>query len=169
LQQKLAELGTCKAFDPNQLTRTLTCPECNYRPRPGGGPSAQALLEQLEEQITTLRSEWEKALADSLSVHEMVEQIDLLKAADKKLVNSFIATGELPEPLTEDFVNAVSQVLARFEVRRVAAADIWAALFPESAPATLDELTGRFNDLLETLTEGASTDRVRVVPAEEPT
>ena len=38
LQQKLAELGTCKAFDPNQLTRTLTCPECNYRPRPSRRP-----------------------------------------------------------------------------------------------------------------------------------
>ena len=96
-------------------------------------------------------------------------RIDLLKTADKKLVTAFIATGELPEPLTEDFVIAVSQVLARFEVRRVAAEDIWAALFPESAPATLDELTRRFNDLLDSLAEGASPDRIRIVPAEEPT
>ena len=169
LQQKLAELGTCKAFDPNQLTRTLTCPECNYRPRPAGGPSAQATLEQLEEQVTTLRSEWEKALADSLSVQEMGEQIDLLKTADRDVVKTFTAAGELPAPVGEDFVSAVSQVLARFEVRRVAAEDIWAALFPESAPATLEELSRRFTDLLDGFTGDVSPDRIRIVPAEEST
>ena len=109
-------------------------------------------MEQLEEQVTTLRSEWEKALADSLSVQEMGEQIGLLKTADRDVVKTFTAAGELPSPVGEDFVSAVSQVLARFEVRRVAAGDIWAALFPESAPATLEELSRRFTDLLDGFT-----------------
>ena len=37
---------------------------------------------------------------------------------------------QLPSPVGEDFVSAVSQVLARFEVRRVAAEDIWARCSP---------------------------------------
>ena len=53
------------------------------------------------------------------------------------------------------------------EVRRVAAEDIWAALFPESAPATLEELSRRFTDLLDGFTGDVSPDRIRIVPAEE--
>jgi hypothetical protein len=54
-------------------------------------------------------------------------------------------------------------------VRRVAPEDIWAALFPEAAPATIDELTERFRGLLDTLKGEASADRVRLVPTEGPT
>jgi Family of unknown function (DUF6079) len=167
LQQKLTDLRSCKSFDPALLTRSVTCSECNYRPRPAGGPSAQAILEQLEEQIVSLRSEWERALADSVSVPEMTEQINLLKPADKKLVNAFVVSRELSEPLDEGFVKAIGQVLTRFDVRRVAATEIWSALFPESAPATVDELASRFRGLLDHLAEGSPADRIRIVPAEE--
>ncbi len=168
LQQKLADLRTCKTFDPSLLSRSVTCPECGYRPRPTGGPTAQAMLEQIEEQIVSLRSEWEKALADSITAPEMAEQVNLLKAADKSIVNGFVTSRQLPEPVTEDFVRAVGQVLTRFEVRRVAPHEVWVALFPEAAPATIEELTDRFRVLLDGMKEGASTERIRVVPTEEP-
>src|SRR5207247_4832277 len=167
LQQKLTDLRTCKPFGPGLRSRSATCPECGYRPRPSGGPSAQAMLGQLEEQILNLRTEWEKALADSIAVPEMAEQVGLLKAAAKKLVTAFISSRHLPEPVTEEFVRAISQVLTRFEVRRIASKEIWAALFPEATPATLDELTSRFRDLLESLSAGAPADRIRIVPTEE--
>jgi len=167
LQQKLTDLRTCKGFDPAILARSVACPECNYRPRPAGGPSAKAGLEQLEEQITGLRSEWERALADSVSVPEMAEQINLLKPADKALVSAFVDSRELPEPVGEDFVKAIGQVLTRFDVRLIVASEIWAALFPESAPATVDELSSRFRDLLDNLTAGSPADRIRFVPGEE--
>ena len=167
IQQKLTDLRTCKNFDPSLLTRSVTCSECSYRPRPAGGPTAQAVLEQLEEQITNLRSEWERALADSVSVPEMAEQINLLKTADKKSVSAFVASRQLPEPVDQAFVTAIGQVLTRFAVRRVAAKEVWNALFPEAAPATLDELASRFRDLLDQLADGGPADRIRIVPAEE--
>jgi hypothetical protein len=169
LQQRLADLRTCKTFDPVMLSRSVTCAECGYRPRSAGGPTAKAVLEQIEGQIVGLRSEWEKALADSISAPEMAKHVDLLKAEEKAFVREFAKSRELPEPVTEDFVHAVAQVLTRFEVRRVAPEDIWAALFPEAAPATIDELTERFRGLLDTLKGEASADRVRLVPTEGPT
>jgi hypothetical protein len=167
IQQKLTDLRTCKNFDPSLLARSVTCSECSYRPRPAGGPTAQAILEQLEEQTTSLRAEWERALADSVSVPEMAEQINLLKPADKKTVSAFVASRQLPEPIDQAFVTAIGQVLTRFAVRRVAVKEIWNALFPESAPATLDELSSRFRDLLDNLAAGGPADRIRIVPAEE--
>ena len=167
IQQKLTELRTCKNFDPAILVRSVNCSECTYRPRPAGGPTAQATLEQLEGQIVNLRSEWERALADSVSVPEMAEQINLLKTADKKTVSAFVASRQLPEPVDQAFVTAISQVLTRFTVRRVAAKEIWNALFPEAAPATLDELSARFRDLLDNLADGSPADRIRIVPTED--
>lgn len=168
LQQKLADLGTCKTFDPAKLSRSVTCPECSYRPRPAAGPTAMALLESLEGNVTSLRSEWEKALVDSVSVPEMAEQVGLLKNGNKKAVQAFIDTRQLPDPVTEQFVRAVSQVLNRFEVKRVSASEIWHTLFPEAAPITVEELKARFAELIETLTLGGTDERIRIVPTEDP-
>lgn len=167
LQQKLADLGTCKTFDPTNLSRSVTCPECGYRPRPASGPTALALLEGLEAQVVTLRSEWEKTLVDSVSVPEMAEQVALLKNGNKKAVQTFIDTGKLPDPVTDQFVRAVGQVLDRFEVKRVSPTEIWQTLFPEGAAITIDELKARFADLVDNLTKGGGDERIRVVPTEE--
>jgi hypothetical protein len=167
LQQKLLDLGTCKTFDPANLARSVTCADCGYRPRPATGPTAMALLEAIETQVATLRSEWEKALLDSISVPEMAEQVALLKNGNKKTVQAFMGSGILPDPVTDQFVRAVSQVLNRFEVKRVSPNEIWGALFPEAAPTTVDELKARFANLLEGLTQDSDEDRVRIVPTEE--
>jgi hypothetical protein len=167
LQQKLADLGTCKTFDPTKLSRSVTCPECNYRPKPASGPTAMALLESLEDQVTALRSEWERAILDSVSVPEMAEQVALLKDASKKVVQGFIDSRQLPDPVTDQFVRAVSQVLNRFDVKRVSPNEIWHTLFPEAAPITIEELKARFAELVASLTQGGAEDRIRIVPTEE--
>jgi hypothetical protein len=167
LQQKLADLGTCKTFDPTSLGRSVTCPECGYRPRPSTGPTALAVLESLEGKVAGLRSEWEKALLDSVSAPEMADQVALLTGPNRKVVQDFIDSGQLPHPVTDQIVRAISQVLNRFEVKRVNAHEIWHALFPEAAPVTIDELKSRFQDLLENLTQGGAGERIRVVPTDE--
>jgi hypothetical protein len=167
LQQKLADLGTCKTFDPAKLSRSVTCADCGYRPRPSSGPTALATLEALEDQVTNLRSEWQKALVDSVSVPEMAEQVALLKNGNKKQVQEFIDTGQFPDPVTEQFVRAVGQVLNRFDVKRVSSKEVWHTLFPEAAPVTVDELKARFLDFVESLTNGGAEDRIRIVPTDE--
>ena len=167
LQQRLADVRTCKTFDPAALQRSVICPECNYRPRAGSGPSALASLEQLEDQITTLRIEWERVLADSLAVPKMAEQIQLLLDDEQATVKEFVSSQRLAEPVTDYFVKAVREVLARFVVRKVAPGDVWSKLFPEAASATLAELSKRFGSMLEELADGKPPDRVRVVPVED--
>lgn len=167
LEQQLTELRTCKAFDPGTLARSITCPECGYRPRPTDQATAAARLQQIEEQVHALHGEWEKALLDSLAVPEMTEQIGLLDAAEKEAVESFLEDEHFPEPVTEQFVRAVRKVLQRFEVRPISSKGIWDTLFPEAAPATPEELTKRFVGLLERLADGSPEERVRFVPLED--
>lgn len=167
LQQKLADLRTCKTFDPVTLARSVSCPECGYRPRSTDHATASARLQQIDEQIHGLHAEWERALLDSLTVPEMTEQIALLDTAEKQTVETFLDSRSFPEPLTDEFIRAVQQVLNRFEVRPISPMTIWDTLFPEAAPATLVELKERFTDLLAVLAEGSVEERVRFVPREE--
>ena len=97
----------------------------------------------------------------------MAEQVALLKDASKKMVQGFIDSRQLPDPVTDQFVRAVGQVLNRFEVKRVSPNEIWHTLFPEAAPITVDELKARFSDLVNSLTQGGADDRIRIVPTEE--
>lgn len=167
LEQQLTDLQTCKTFDPAALARSVTCPECGYRPRSGDQATALARLQQIEKDIHKLHNEWEKALLDSLAVPEMTEQINMLDAASKQVVETFLEAQQFPEPVTEDFVRAVRQVLHRFEVRPISPKGIWKTLFPSAAPATPAELRERFTDMLAQLADGSAEERVRFVPREE--
>lgn len=166
LEQKLTELRTCKTFDPAALSRSVTCPECNYRPSPSHGATASTRLSQIEQEVHSLHIEWEKALADSLAVPEMAEQIELLKPRDKEIVETFVESRSFPEPVTEEFVRAVQQVLNRFEVHPIASQGVWRTLFPEAAPATPAELRDRFTKLIEENVGTSPEERVRFVPEE---
>lgn len=166
LEQALTNLRTCKTFDPGELSRSVTCPECTYRPRPADHVTAAARLNMIEEQIRRLFTEWERALADSLATSEMIEQIALLKPDERTRIEAFVDTRRLPEIVTEEFVRAVQQVLNRFEVRAIESRDVWNTLFPEAAPATPAELKQRFDALIDRLVGDASEARVRLVPTE---
>ena len=167
LEQRLVGLGTCKTFDPAALARSVTCPECGYRPRPADDATAKARLEQIEEEILGLHAEWEQALLDSLAVSEMADQIALLGAAERETVEAFLEAQRLPESVTEEFVRAVRQVLNRFEVRAISPKGVWDTLFPQAAPATIAELRERFGSLLDGLVGGSPEEKVRFVPREE--
>jgi len=167
LQQKLMSLRECKSFDPAKLGRSVTCPECGYRPQTESGPTAKAALVGIEQQLSTLRKEWTTALHDSISASEMVDQIKLLGPKDRQTVTSFADAGQLPSPVDGAFIDAVRQVLNRFEVRRLTPSEVWASIFPDASPVTINDLTMRFKRLVEDLTDKADPSRVRIVPTEE--
>ena len=96
----------------------------------------------------------------------MAEQVALLKAAEQQAVNAFVDSGCLPEPVGELFVEAVRQVLHRFEVHPVSLREVWDTLFPGAAPATPAELKQRLAALIDERVADTPEDRVRLVPRE---
>ncbi|HXF74373.1 MAG TPA: DUF6079 family protein [Actinomycetota bacterium] len=166
IQNQLVQLQTCKTFDERKLMDTVICPECGYRPRASAGPSAKALLEGLEGQLMKLREEWVRTLLDTLREPDIAEQIALLPPPDREAVQAFAGSGELPQPVTDDFVRALNQVFERFEVRRVKPAELWGALFPERVPATPQELRERLEGFLRGLATGVSEEKIRIVPTD---
>jgi hypothetical protein len=168
LEQRLVGVRTCKTFDERVLLTSVICPECGYRPQPASGPSARATVEGVEAELAKLRTEWERTLLDSLVEPEVAHQVqELLDPGDRARVMQVVEQRALPSPIDEGLVRALNQAFARFDVHRVSAQDVWRALFPGSAPATLDELGERFRQFLDGVRSGKADANIRVVPADE--
>ena len=169
LRRQLIDVGTCKTFDEHKLYEAVICPECHYRPQPSSGPTALARIDAIEYQLDQLRENWVKALRESLREPELNSQIDYLDDPEEKIaVRALVDDGIVPEPVTPGFVKALNQLFKGFEVRKVTRDEMWDALFPEQSPATRPELMERLGGFLKALGNGASDDKVRIVPAEAP-
>jgi truncated hemoglobin YjbI len=167
IQNRLVSVQTCKTFDERKLADCVICRDCGYRPRPSAGPTAKALLENVEVELRRLRDEWVRTLLDALRENEVREQVALLDPADRETVSGFIQTGELPSPVTDDFVRALNQVFERFEVRRVRPDEVWRALFPERVPSTPQQVRQRLERFLGGISTGVPEEKVRIVPMTE--
>lgn len=164
LERQLVGLPSLLAFDERQLSERVEYPGLTYRPRLPDGPSALARLEDCERQVQSLYEEWVAALLDSLTEPEMIEQVTLLEPTPRREMEAFVASRRLPSPLSTEFVRALDQVFRRFEVRHLAAAEVWHALFPDAAPATVEVLRTRFTTFLDEQVGTSPPERVRLLP-----
>lgn len=164
MQRDLAGIGTCLEFTSDSLAETVRCPHCGYLPRPSTGPTAKAQVEELDEELRELRTNWAAALHDSIKPPEIAQGIALVKSGRAEL-EAFASSGDLPSPVPKPLVTALQEVLRGFTVRNVSAEDIYSALFPDNSPAPLSTFEERFRAFSAKLQEGADGSKIRVLPA----
>ena len=168
LETQLADIRTCKQFDPQAMIRSVVCPACHYQPRPASGPTARQQVNNIADQALVLRQNWLNTVIDSLREPEMTEQVRYLDAEQRTVVQQFLeAKGNVPDGVTDELVNSVNQVFQKFDTVTVSADEMWAALFPDDSAATVEHMTERFTDWVTHLIGTSAKDKVRVVPAKE--
>ncbi len=166
LRAELAELRPLFDIDEQALRASVLLPGKNP-PRPIEGASAEARLEACERRADELVTGWTSTLADSLNEPEMVEQIGYLPDADVRTQIEVLAkTRALPEPILPTFVGALNQVFNRVDIRQLSPKELVAGLFPDTSPATADQLRGRLETVLTEAIGGANPDQVRFLPAD---
>lgn len=165
LRADLAEIKTLMQLDDAALHKSVKVD--THTPGPVSGPSAEARLEQLEVRTGEMVATWHETLHDNLSDPELADQIGMLAAEQRTMIDTFRESGVLPAPLTDDFVSAVDQVFQRFEIRLIDSSDLLKHLFPGDAAAAPDELRERFDRYVTERTADAAQDRVRVILSAE--
>lgn len=165
IRERLVAIGVCKTFDEANLRRSVICPDCKYRPKAATGPTARAAVDAIAGEVDQLLDEWRRTLLDNLRTEEMAQQIDLLDPSEAVTVKGFIKSGKLPTPVDDAFAQALDRVFRRFEVRRITAAEVWRALFPEKVPTTLGAASERFSEYLQQLAGKSSPEKIRLVPS----
>lgn len=102
-------------------------------------------------------------LLDSVEDPTVKKSMELLRPAQLKLIKSFAETRALPDNISTEFVNTMSEVLSGLEKITVTAASLRTALVSGGAAATVSELRRRFDEYLSAMTKGKDTTKVRIV------
>ena len=163
-QNRLAGLESCSALTEQEMAASPVCPHCSYKPdtEPPAAPVG-TVLDNLDDELDKLVANWTQTLLTNLEDPTTKDNLNLLKPEPKKLVNGFINKRILPDELNQDFIHALSEVLAGLQKVPVKTADLRAALLSGGSPATLAEMKKRFEEYLDALTKGKESDKVRIV------
>lgn len=162
---KLDKLKSCAALVESELLASPYCPHCSFRPANEQGdllPAASALA-QLDDELDRLLVGWQQTLLDNLDDPIIQANLDLLKAAARALIQSFVVSKALPEPVTPDFVSAVQEALSGLEKIAVTSDDIKKALLQGGSPATPEDLRKRFEVFLNERCKGKDATKLRFV------
>lgn len=164
-EEKLDNLKSCYHLSDSELVASPYCPHCSYKPANESLPFGVAAnaLTQLDDDLDRLLAGWQQTLLDNLDDPIIQANLDLLKAAARALIQSFVASKTLPDPVTPDFVSAVQEALSGLEKIAVTSDDIKKALLHGGSPATPDDLRKRFEAFLNERCKGKDATKLRFV------
>lgn len=164
-EEKLDNLKSCYQLSDSELVASPYCPHCSYKPANESLPFGVAAnaLTQLDDDLDRLLAGWQQTLLDNLDDPIIQANLDLLKAAARALIQSFVASKTFPDPVTPDFVSAVQEALSGLEKIAVTSDDIKKALLHGGSPATPDDLRKRFEAFLNERCKGKDASKLRFV------
>ena len=166
LQDSLFALKTCFAVTKPELDAAPICPHCNFRPveEPAKGPRAGDVLAKVDDRLDELRKEWTQTLLSDLADPTVAEGIDLIDSAPaKKAVKEFVKSKELPEPLNNNFLKAMQEVLSGLQPVTISKDAVHAVLVKGGVPCTVKDLEERFDGFVRELVKGKDASKIRVV------
>ncbi len=164
-EEKLDKLKSCAALVDSELAASPVCPHCGFRPANEQGDMLPAanVLKLLDDELDRLLGGWQQTLLDNLEDPIIQSNFDLLRPAAKTLVDGFVKSKALPDPVPPDFVSAVQEALSGLEKIGISSDDIKKALLQGGSPASPDELRKRFESLLNDRCKGKDTTKLRFV------
>lgn len=163
--QRLDSLKSCHQLTESELNASPYCPHCSFKPANEQlqlGVAASALA-QLDDELDQLLANWQQTLLDNLEDPTIQANLELLKASARELIESFVVSRTLSEPVTPAFVSAVQEALSGLEKITVSGTDIKQALLSGGSPATPDDLRKRFEALLSDRCKGKDASKLRFV------
>jgi len=169
-QHRLAGLKSCFALTEQNLDASPICPHCGFRPAAEFGVSGSGLpvagslqLDQMDEQLDRIIEQWTKTLLNNLEDPMTQANInELLHEDDKTVIQSFMESKELPEPIDGNFVQTLKTVLAGLQKVPVKKAEL-IKIVANLGPATPEELKRAISDYVDSLTKGKDINKVRIV------
>ena len=169
-QNRLAGLKSCFALTEKDLEATPVCPHCRFRPAAEFDRSGSRVLiagsqqfDQMDEELDRIIGQWTKTLLNNLEDPMTQANInELLHQDEKILIQSFMGSKELPEPVDGNFVQILKTVLAGLQKVPVKKVEL-IKLVSNLGPSTPEELKRAISDYVDSLTRGKDITKVRMV------
>jgi hypothetical protein len=154
-EESLNGLKSCSSLDEPTLVRSRlpalpVPPVCRaVGADPGGQPPAQA-----GRRSGQLLANWQQTLLENLEDPFTQDSLGLLPPASKKLIDAFLVSRKLPDPMTTEFANAVQEALSGLEKIAVKGDEIKQALLQGGSPATPDDPAQALRHIYERALQG---------------
>ena len=167
LEKSLADWGVSFRFpDATQhdLDADPKCPHCGFWPSMEDiKVSAEAILDALKSDLGKIQKSWTQSLLDNLGDPVVQGNFGLLKPKQRKMIEDVIKDKELPDEITNDFLQALKEVLSDLAKVPIRLNDLKAALFPDGSPTTPAEFKNRFEYFVSGLLKGKDAGKTRIV------
>ena len=105
-------------------------------------------------------TEWTSNLKSNLD--DPFIDLSLVHLEQKAEIEAFIASGVLPDPVSNDFVTEVNKVLEGLVKVTISSDDLVSSL-GKGTPQSIEEIKVRFERLVAERTKGQNSDKVRIV------
>lgn len=162
---KLDKLKSCASLVDSELVASPVCPYCSFRPANEQGkllPAAN-VLKGLDNELDRMLADWQQTLLENLEDPIIQANFELLKDAHRNLIQGFLKSKNLPNPVTPEFVASIQEALSGLEKIVVTSEDIKKALLTGGSPATPEDLRKRFESFLNERCKGKDADKLRFV------
>ena len=162
-EKDFTELRSCPGIGTSDLQHHTTCQICNFNPRMEEqlGTASQRLID-IEGGFEELYQRWTKTLQENLQDPSVQENIQLLVTRERNQVGAFLQSGELPEKITYQFIDALKDCLHGLEKVVVDSGDFMLALTKAGMPCTPEELETRFRKFIAEKIKGKDPTKVRI-------
>jgi len=162
-ERQLDKLKTGTTLTEKDLENDPKSPDGFWPGMEDTSVSAGSRLAALKSDLDRIHKSWTKSLLNDLADPVIQSHFDLLKSPQKKMVKDFMAAKELPDDISQEFLEALRQALSGLAKLPVRLDDLKRILFPDGSPATPAEFKQRFADYLDQLLKGRDAAKVRLV------
>jgi hypothetical protein len=161
----MEHLIACSRLTTIDLKNTPICPHCRYSALTDGiSGGASRKIEEAEETLEDMASDWTKILLKNLNIPWVKENIEQkLRSEYKAVLEKFLREEKLPSPMTDEFVMAIKDALSSLVKVTVSLEDLRKLFQKSGGPVTPGELKDLFAEYIDKLVQGKEANKVRIV------
>jgi hypothetical protein len=163
LEKAVEGLYSCHGVGASDLKNQPKCPLCGFDlSAEDNNIAAFQRLEAAEAEFEELYQGWIATLCENLRDASMQENIHMLADKDRTGIEQFLQSGDLPEKISYQFLDALRDALHGLEKVTLDGGDFLLALTKPGMPCTPGEFEDRFRKLLIEQITGKDPKKVRI-------
>lgn len=165
IDNALAGLTVCYELNPNELKSVPICPHCRYQL----GDVAQNVggrLDDIEEQIEALVDEWTTTLLNTIDDPLVLGEKRFLDATQQRMIDAFVDSRQLPDRVTDRFIEAIEALLKGFEPVYIDGKDL-AQKLATLGPSTASDFKAKLESIISGYISGKDPENLRIIVRSE--
>jgi hypothetical protein len=163
--KRISELKVCYELTTSEMQKRPICPHCQFK----AGASnvvVSGKLEMIKDNLYELYEEWKTTLLSVLRDPLVMENKDLLKKEQQKVIDNFINKKEFPETVDSFFVNTFNTLFSELDKVNIQVEDMVEEMM-KLGPCTVEDLKLKITKFIDNKVKGKDPSKLRLILEKE--